>query len=281
MSIRQFTLINANGYTYDITSTEALFHDPSGLGYKRSETYRQIGDSFILVNRQVKQQTISGSLLFTQPGAYQKYFDFIQFCAVEPLTLVYQTTGTAYRRTVHLTDVDKTELDHDYGYLDVELTFTCLAPWYRTVSVQPKQSEVDVTNLWPRTWPFVWSAGSAGTIELDSDSYMDSPCKITIKGPCKNPVWRHYVDGILHETGSIKCQFEAGSYLIIDNTTYPYTLAVYNQNGEMVQNVYQLSDFSTQRFVNLQHGHNILAISAESANSSEIRLDSNLYYESV
>ena len=87
MSVRQFKLINGYGQEFDITSTDYLFSSPSGLGYDRTESYRQIGNSFVRVNKQLKQGSITGKLIFTPPNAYAKYYDFIQFINIEPLKL--------------------------------------------------------------------------------------------------------------------------------------------------------------------------------------------------
>ena len=48
--------------------------------------------------------------------------------------------------------------------------------------------------------------------------YEDSPCKVTIFGPCLNPVWKHYVDNELFETGRYEGLIMADHKLVVDAT---------------------------------------------------------------
>lgn len=289
MSVRQFKLINGYGQEFDITSTDYLFSSPSGLGYDRTESYRQIGNSFVRVNKQPKQGSITGKLIFTPPNAYTKYYDFIQFINVEPLKLQYiplSSIGTFYR-DVTVSKIEKSELTK-YASLECSITFTCFTPWYRPVIFSPNTFQ-KAGNLWPIAWPKQWGQGNTMAIELDSDSFLDSPCRLVIKGEkisgknsgFTNPSWTHYVNGVRFETGAITCSADEGQSLIIDNTSYPYTMKIFDDKGNLVRDVYSASNFSTERFLSIQNGHNTIAISNEGANQLEIRAEVYLQYETV
>lgn len=56
-------------------------------------------------------------------------------------------------------------------------------------------------KVYPYTYPYAYAEVSQNTLVIESDSYEDSPCKITIFGPCRNSVWKHYVDNELLEMG--------------------------------------------------------------------------------
>lgn len=282
-NVRQFSLINANGASYNITATDAFFASPQGLGQEWNATYRQIGNSYILANSYLKQQSISGTIYLSPDNPYDKYYDFVQFCSITPLTLVYippfQSKNNSYKRDVFLNKITKAELDK-YGYLEVGLSFNALTPWYRSISVKQIESNNDGSK-WPVSWPFIWDSGGSKSLTIDSDSHMDSPVKFTIEGPAISPSWFHYVNGKLYETGKVTCDIQEGCKLIIDNTSYPYSMNIYNENEDVIQDAYQLADFSTKRFINLQYGRNIINLSTESAEDIVIRMEAHLYYGTV
>ena len=96
------------------------------------------------------------------------------------------------------------------------------------------------------------------TLMIDSDSHGDSPCKVTVYGPCTNPVWKHYVNNVLYdpadadivllfhagqgkhrdrvpigryyvnnvlyETGRYEGNIPDGHKLVIDTTQIPYSI---------------------------------------------------------
>lgn len=280
-NVRYFSLVNGNGVEVDMTTTDIFFSEPSGLGYERTESYRQIGNSFIRINKQPKQGSITGTLIFTPPNAYQKYWDFVNVIKIEPLKLKYKPYTSSYEkyRDVTITKLEKGELTK-YASLECSITFSCLTPWYRIIKFAP--SETTITgNVWPITWPKVWGSGSEMSLEFDSDSILDSPCKLIINGHCKNPTWTHYVDGARYAIGKLECEVEEGNYLVIDNTSYPYLMKIYNSDNQLVRDVYSTSDFASERFLSIQNGHNVIAISNELGSEIDIRAEVYLQYETV
>lgn len=294
MSVRKFILYNSINEPWDLTSDKinvpfdtddkyAFFHGPTGLGYERSEYYRQIGDRFVLVSKEVKQGTISGYIYFTPNDPYKKYSNFLKHCAQDTLRLSYMPDNVEYFRYVRITKIEKGELDQ-YAGLNIGVTFTCMSPWYRsiTVDIKPTTSSSSAKNTWPLTWPHTWDSGEKMTIDIDSDSQMSSPAKLTIYGPATNPSWRHYVEGSVFEEGIVNCIVPEGHQLIVDNTAYPFIIKVVNtETGELLQDAYQMSDFSTKRFLELQNGRNQIIVSSETGENTRIKLEAQLFYESV
>lgn len=80
-----------------------------------------------------------------------------------------------------------------------------------------------------------------------------NPIKITIHGPCTNPVWFHYNEEVIVATGG----FDTSSNdfvltdeqkLVIDNTDGQYTMKVYTNYESNISDVYQLRDFDRECF---------------------------------
>lgn len=147
--MRHFTLVNSSGEVLDITTTEILFHDISGLGFDEDNDFRQIGD-FWLLNRSGRQQaTIGGSVIFNEGDVdpYVKYKNFVGFISKTPLTMLYNPNGpiesplidglfqadNCYRRTVRVSKLDKSE-KNEYGVLDCSIEFVCYTPWFTVIS---------------------------------------------------------------------------------------------------------------------------------------------------
>ena len=58
-------------------------------------------------------------------------------------------------------------------------------------------------------------------------------------------------------------------------------MKIFDDKGNLVRDVYSASNFSTERFLSIQNGHNTIAISNEGANQLEIRAEVYLQYETV
>lgn len=101
--VREFTLVDGSGEEYSLTNEEHLLYNPSGLGYEHENTYRQIGNRFILANSVPKQSVISGVVHFSAPDAYYDYQEFIEFCGRDNLKMEYRLSEMPSRRVKRLT----------------------------------------------------------------------------------------------------------------------------------------------------------------------------------
>lgn len=295
--MRQLKLINGLGETLDVTSRLVFAHELSGFGYDRSETFRQIGDRFIRVNKKTNQNRISCKVFFApfyevgDTDPYDKYFSFAKFCNIEPLTMVYTPNKDTYHRRVSLIRVDKGELDKT-GSLIVDAEFVPHTPWYRIVrdqfivggsSTNPLIWDDTTNPLGAMKWGVTWGDYNPMTLRIDSDSWLDSPCKLIIHGNAVNPSWKHYVNGVLTAEGQVNTTVKSGARLLIDTTRDPYSISVLSVDGTPVRDAYDNSDFETERFITIKRGINSIAVTNHDANSTRISLEieAHLYYETV
>lgn len=294
---RAFRLVNGNGASYGITSKETFFHDPSGLGFSKKNSYHQVGSRYVRVDSQPDQISVQGSIAFLGDDPYGEYFKFVSFCQIEPLYLFYtpdpdkdsavSTSGRTYMLPVTVSRLDKTEIEKD-GYLDCSITFEALSPWVRYLELDNGDQSKRVEPLtWGITWGvrFGYNPFSGG---ITSDGSQYSPARLTIKGPITNPTWSLYVNGNKVSDGAFDTATHGdfvlaeGENLVIDNTVIPYSITKVNTTTGAVENVYQKTDFTTTRFIDLAPGKNVVVIKdGENQSYYNARLEAYLYYDTV
>lgn len=95
--MREFALVDGNGEEYSLTVKESFLHDPSGLGFERENTYRQVGERFIKINTSPKQGKIEGTIHFHPESAYDEYQNFVEFAGRDELQLEYKLKNVMAR----------------------------------------------------------------------------------------------------------------------------------------------------------------------------------------
>ena len=285
--MRKFGLITGTGKVIDLTSRMIFLHEPDGLGFEIETEYRAMGQHWSLLNKVPQQNPITGTIAFIGENPYQQYYEFIQDITKDGLIFTYTTDDglNVFKKRVIATSIGKTEIVQA-GYLDCNVSFTPSTPWYKDLRLITSPVEnisapgfVFDTGL---TWGYKFRSTIDMTININVDSHKESPCALIIDGPITNPVWRHFVNNQLVATGRVNCTVLSGDHLSIDNRGDSYEIKVYNEdNTTVVQDAYQLSDFTTDRFIKLQNGQNLIHVSGDTATLVPIRLEANIYYESV
>lgn len=308
--MRYFKLENSASPTpeeLDITTTEVLFHDISGLGFDEETDFASVGSVWRLNSVSYAQKAISGKVCFTDRKGttpYRKYTNFKTFIDKPPLTLVYYPEGLdgiSYRKKVRVTKLEKTELDK-YGVLDCGIDFTPYTPWYEIITAKNGGEIVENDTGW--VWgdngenpPLVFEP-AAGTnaiptkfrnearapVDLYSSADNDSPVKITIHGPVVNPSWSHYVDDRLIASGGFDANsplsINANERLVIDNTEGEYAMTVFS-DFVAPRNVYSLRDFDLQCFFTLQKGKNTVIVSSPNTDAIKVEVEGHIHYATV
>ena len=63
--IREFSLKNAIGNTWNLNDLESFLTEPDGLGFEYDVDYQQIGNIFIKLQDDMKQKEPSGQIKFS------------------------------------------------------------------------------------------------------------------------------------------------------------------------------------------------------------------------
>lgn len=277
--IRKFRLINGEGNTWDLNRRESFFHSIGGFGYRDGTQYEQIGTDFVPLEEMFSQGVMNGRIFFGGRDAYVNYRAFTRFVRAVPLALVYEMEE-AYRVPVRLTEIGKSELIMGGAGLDCDVVFTATGLFYKNVTAYSSTLAIG-GKVYPYGYPYSYADISQNTVLIESDSYEDSPCRITICGPCINPIWKHYVNNELCETGAYSGTITADHRLVIDATSIPYSIREMGIGNEMVADRYQHCDFSTERFFHLKHGQNRISVSHDGINILNVTVEGRISYETV
>lgn len=280
MTVRSFKITNKNGQSYNLLTRGLILHGVGGLGYMEDTMYQQFVNRYKVIDAKFEQWTPSGSIFFAEPGAYSKYYDFVRFCQNTPMILSYTPPGMAtYTMEVRLAEIDKSEKFSQNG-LDCRVTFRALTPFYRTVVVY-NSGEITDGKTYDYTYNYKYSDSIRQTVTINSDSYSESPARLVVYGPATNPSWRHYVNNVLYETGSVRGVIAPNRKLVVDTTQIPYSITQQDLAGNVVQDMYALSDFATERFLLLQNGVNTIVVGHEGTSLLRMEVEAMIEYASV
>lgn len=273
--IRQLTLSNALGRTWNLNEMDTFLHDIKGLGQEHKVIYVQLGTKFIKEKDLLSQKTISGKIRFS---SYAEYLSFSLFIQHKPLTLTYESKEK-YSIAVSIDKLDKKELET--GGLYCAITFKGLGTYYRLVSAKNMKEQNETGKTYPITYPYTYYDYSSGEVLIKSDSVLESATRLSIFGPCVNPSYMHLVNGVKKASGKVNATIPEGNKLVIDTLSIPYSIKEYTIKNELVDDLYEKSDFETERFIKLEYGSNRITFTHESSETMKILVEGAIEYESV
>lgn len=277
-----FSITNSLGETLNLHDRNGsmFFFDPEGLGFEEGTDYERIGNEYVVTEQYFKQHEISGLLVIHCSDFYQKYFDFVRFCQHAPLTLNYGTMEEFHIKA-RMSKCEKGDKTNS-RMLVCELEFKALSLWYRTKVGTIKGSGAADPDVYPFTYgEYYYPSEVRQSVNIEVDSAQDSPVLIKINGPATNPIWRHYVDGVLVASGSYTGTIDSGRVLCIDNTAVPYSVTERTQTGSLIADRYQLCDFTTDRFFYAQEGRNTFSVAHSGVDGLDAVVEVRIYYASV
>lgn len=305
--MRKFSLIDKDGTSYDVTvKDKAFLYGITGLGFEDETGFVRVKERFALASKKLTQTKIVGTVKFWQKGAETQYFDFAQFCQNGPLKLKFApksgrkskssfehgyvenrtlflpyeyTSSDVFYRDGYVTKIERS--DGVGNCLEANIEFTAETPWYKSVTEYNYGGQSTGGKRYDYTYSYRYANSTNNEVTIESDSWQESPAKVIIIGPVTNPVWRHYLNDVLIASGQINGSVISGHRLVIDTTTIPYSILEYNSKGEVVADLYQSSDFSTERFIRLGHGKNRIVASATDVNKIGIGVEAQLEYATV
>ena len=277
--MRTFRLFDNDGNRYNITSKDhAFFYGIDGLGYAQETQFQRIEDRYALLDKHIAQNKIVGTIRFWQPGAELQYFNFAQFCQNGPIRMDYNPGYGTYSRNGIITKIEKS--DGNEESLTVKIEFSAQTPWYKNVS-RYNDGSITGGKVYNYTYDYTYLQSAKNTITIDSDSHQSSPVRLVVLGPAVNPSWRHYLNNVLVTSGKVNGTVLTNNRLIIDTTSIPYSIKQVNALGELVSDMYQQSDFSTNRFVRLGYGRNTVTFSADNTNTLTVGMEAQIEYATL
>ena len=278
---RALTLTNSRNETIDLLDDRHLFVEISDFGFSLTNTYQTIGSNFLLTNSEYTQTGIKGTMYFKGDDPYQDYFDFINNYTNQDLTLVYHS-ARRFNLPCRLVATSKKENTKDYRR--VEVTFVPTNLWYLYLSDYYEPTEIESSGkIYSYEYPYRYGEGTGEmSVTLTTDTNIPSPVKLTIYGTCTNPQWTQYVGGQKVATGAMR-NTTIGEYerLVVDATSVNNLIELRNNYNQPIGDLYQKSDFGTERFLYLRKGQNKFVLTTESSEKVLFVVEAHALYESV
>lgn len=255
MSYRQFKLINSVGAEYDLCNERHRLNSPDGLGFDKTFEVVQIGSAFAMAENNLNQQTVTGEMVFRD---YADYSEFVDFISVGNLTIAYQPRNftTWYYRSCEVKSLKKSEISSSTHRLHCDIDFLCFSQWYESVFAERTNDFTGENTTFPLIFPFVFVDANINEVNIYNSNVSLAPCKIEITGPCVNPQWVLSADGQITANGEVKITLGTGEKLIIDSNIE--SMRIVKVRGNVETNVYQYSNFETDRFIYAPSGKSVL-----------------------
>lgn len=267
MSYRQFKLINSVGAEYDLCNARHRFISPDGLGFSKSFDSLQVGSVFVLAESNLNQQPITGEIVFK---AYSDYSDFVKFIATGNLTIAYQPRDftTWYYRSCTVKSLGKSEIDPNTHRLHCNVDFLCFSQWYESVFAERTNEVKGDSTEFPLVFPFTFVDVNTNEVNINNSNTSLAPCTIKIAGPCANPKWYLIVNQNVIAKGQVSITLNIGERLIVDANIESMRIVKVVDDEEI--NVYQLSDFETERFIYAPSGKSTLLFTHDSSTALDV-----------
>lgn len=233
--MRRFKLVNELGAELDLTS-DPFLSEPTGLGTSFETSFARIADGFYgITSRYGAQAAVAGELVFKN-NSYQKYRQFIAFCAAaKTLKLGYCPHGTWYFASCKLSKIDKSELDR-VRWLRCSVELSLLGAWAlenpQLVSIGADESSL----TYPMTYAYTYGTEASGTCVFNVAGELGGAYSLSVGGLLEDPVitLEREEDGEWAALGEIELDgdIEAGETLQI--STRPDDSYIRKTNGTTV-----------------------------------------------
>lgn len=294
MNIREFWLVNSRDEKITLTdrSNSIFLRNPSGLGYSTSFETVSLGINDKVESYSFNFEAITGELIFYGNDIktiYQKYFEFMQFVAHNPLYFYYKTPNMneSYFSQVRIAKLEKSEISEDIKALISSVEFKRETLWKQG---NPKllvvENVVDgETKNFPLTRPYQYGQSALNNITIANNSICESPFSIEITGTCTDLQYSLYdEDLVLYGVGKIIGTYD---YIYINSDDLNEQL-ILKQNGVTIENSFNYQDLSVGEdgnvevtFLKLKTGKSFLTVSMNKDFDGKVNIKWSNYYATL
>lgn len=276
--MREFYLLNGNGVKFDLMRPSSFFHAPNGLGFDRTQTYLRTGDFYKPIEDYTSQKMITGEMVFR---SYADFHEFARFIATAPLKMIYKPMDTEYRLDCSISSLGKSEIDHTNNRLICPITFMGKSKWYHLRNAVTSHPMGEGGKIYAFDYDYTYYDAMTGIMDLINDSPTDAPCILHIRGYCRNPHWSLSVNNEQIASGEVEAEILDGNQLIVNSRDDSLEIALYNNNNEMLENLYQKADVSRENFLYIPAGTSKLTITDDSLSSITAYLEILEEYDTI
>lgn len=257
---RQFSVTNARGVSFDMTRADAFFESIKGLGTKNKSSYTMLGNSFALLSKETAQKSPQGTMSFSGYKVFDEFYNVIKYC---PVTLKYVPyEGNELYMDCDTYEITKGERDKT-GRLNCPIKFYGASTWYKKNQIYKNES-TGQGKIYSYSYPYTYIENRVGTLSFENESNLEAYVRLTIIGPTKNPYWMLLQNNKIIMEGKVNVQILQEQRIVINADPLKYEIAIYDIFGNKIEDIYEKSDFGTQRFIYLPSGKSVLSCSHES-----------------
>ena len=255
--MRKFKITNADGVVLDFMDKTSFLSSPDGLGFELDSEFNEVGNSYLPLNIKSAQKEIGGILII---NGYLRYQQVSSLLAKNPVTLHYCPYGmTWYTLPCIVRSLDKTELEN--GYLRCDVRLSALSKWTRNTENRRTSPTISNPKQYGYRYPYIYMDNVSGSINLLNQGYEDSPMIITVFGAIENPRWDLIVNGNVISSGELQgVTIQSGNKLVVNSSDGHLEISEYTLNNEYVRNLYEYSNFETERFIKAPPGRSSIRI---------------------
>lgn len=249
----KFFLKNDKGQKFRLDSIQdIILVGASGLGFKFNNTFSDKDDQFYLINQKRSQEKFSGSILFFEPNAYNKYYQFVDFLNNSNKLYLYQDFDIKIDNQipyceVTLEVVEKTELEGNV--LEIPISLSINSYWlidkYYTSETYTVGGACHNMACFDKDTYF---HTGIKTLDILNSGQGKVPLILEIIGTTTNP--EVIITDVNGNSNRVKLNLTTDSTqkIIIDATPFAEKVVVRNADG-IENNVYQNLNFTYDSFL--------------------------------
>ncbi len=201
--VRKFYLENEKGQKFSLIDidNDCFFSSPSGLGYSYSNTYEQVGNTYVKNVGKLEQGNIFGELIFKNYDNYIRLVNFIE--SSNDLKFIYQipfsNATVKYYKDIDLQNLEKTEKLPN-GLLSCPTSIYCKTLWYKENDTVYSVNEDNNDIRWNFKWDSAFNDYSVRGITFENSGHVKAPIQVEISGYVENPGIEVVVNGKIYES---------------------------------------------------------------------------------
>lgn len=273
-----YSLINQNNEIYDLRNLElkgfAGYFD--GLGYSNELSYIQVGDSFVLDNKKISQNSLSAEVEFLDYANYQGMVNFIE--KADSLRLAYQPGAITYYRDIDIETVGNPRTQGATVKSSIEFKsktlFYTLADEVFYIEAIESESSYDLL------FDYTFNDYASTSIDINNQGHVEAELVVEINGPIVNPTLELLVNGVSMHTVAFTITLQAGEKLIYsvrDNDNYVIKVATDGTESNAVSSLSLAND----NFFKLPKGNSTLVLTSDSGLDQPIKFRIISLYKGV
>ena len=277
MAASKFYIMNEKAVRWPLNSPEkGVFTEPHGFGIDYSGEYLKVGNFWTPNNRELKQPSPSGKIVFAknQYTVFQQFINFLN--AASQLVLVYQParTETEYFAEIDVVSIQKGGYNKGNVFV-VPVQFACKSLFYTEEKFEYQIQKAEKEVRWDFRWETQFNDQNRVYFNFNNDGHVESPFTLSFTGFCTNPAITVYHDGKLVHQVHFNLSLQANERLTFSSFDDDLLIEVDGVDRK------DCLDFTKENFFKLPKGDSEIYFSSSAGRMNNITMTMEKYYKGV